>query len=120
MSSMANGIVKSKFIGSYTVNSSWETDALGNPVKIYDTVSSALGISVNDLGNAQGYGLLFRNNNASPVSYRGDFIYRSKDGSVGTWALRNNKTTTRPYYPGTSFYASEGTVIDVYEITFIV
>lgn len=120
MSSMANGIVKSKFIGSYTVNSSWETDSLGNPITIYNTVSSALGISVNDLGNTQGYGFLFRNNNASPVGYRCDFIYRAKDVSNGTWALRNNKSAIKGYNYNVSLYASEGTVIDVYEITFIV
>lgn len=110
------GLVKSEYMASYTVETSWENNTDGNPINVFNTVSSALGIDANDLAPTQAFILVFRNNNAS--SYKVDFIYRTKEQNYGSYSLRGNREKLRGYNTSVSTWATIGTIIDVYKLTY--
>ena len=118
MAQMAGiGNIKVDFIKSYVVQESWENDTKGNPITIF----SALGLSTDDLSAAQVYVMLFKNNNVSNTIYKCDYIYRAKNTNnreLGSYVVRNNKSAYREFSSDISTWASIGTVIEVYKITY--
>lgn len=107
-------------IGEYTVSESWEDDDNGNPIQIIKTVI----IDGNYLSENKNYlfFLTFDGNNTSETSYKVDEIFVPFIGVQSSldweyemgYCLRNNRTALRKINIGTSSWASQGTVINIY------
>lgn len=117
MAQMANNDIKIEHVKDYTVSESWENDAQGNPVTIFQ----ALGLSTDDLSDlSQFYLMIFKNNQASNTTYKCDYMIRTKNSSVAGYVVRENKSAIRNFVTNTSAWASIGTVIKVYKVTYVI
>lgn len=106
---------KDNFIKTITLESSHESDSLGNPSYWANYLKLPL---LSDSSDRNLYVVVFEGNHATNTSYRVDFaVYYRNNSSILCVSVRNNGTNSmHQYSTARSLWASTDTVIKVYKI----